>query len=410
MNRYAKNRNVPHPPPVEKVDVDANPSKARMFVFVLLLAIGAAALSYGFYSLVTGQGGWQRIEADAPNAGDFTLLYDVGVSGKGPAAENRALSARYAAALTETYQAFSSHETFADVNNLRKLNDHPNETFEVPAALYNAFALLGQYGDRTPYLAPAYEIYDDIFTCDTDESARYYDPAQNPEMANWYAEVAAFACDESAVNVELAGENRLCLRVSDEYLHFADDNEITTFVDLTWMENAFTVDWVAQNLLDGGFVHGSIASLDGYTRNLDDNGPEYQYNFYTRDEDGVKGVAVFHYAGMRSFVRLSDYAASPEDLYHVYCFDNGERLTCYMDPASGMPRAALDTLTGFADDLGCAELLLLLRPIYVAETWQPARLEPLASRGVYAVYRDGKRLFCTKSTAVLSENGVLRDS
>lgn len=409
MNRYAKNRNTPHLPPVERVDVGGKPSKTRVAVFILLLAVGAAALSYAFYTFVNGEGGWQRISADAPNAGDFTLLYDVGAAGVTPAAEKRALTARYQAALNEAYEAFSTYETFEGVNNLRTLNDHPNETFTVPPALYRAFELLAQYGDRTPYLEPAFELYDDIFACTDDGQAAYYDPAQSPEMADWYAAVAAFANDEASVNVELVGENRLRLHVSDEYLRFAEENEAETLVDLGWMENAFTVDWVAESLIEGGFTHGSIASADGCTRNLDDSGEEYSYTCWSRDAGGVHSAATLHYRGARSFVLLRDFALNEQDYAHAYTFADGRRLTCYLDPADGLPKAATDSLTGYSADLGCAELLLTLRPLYVADTWQPEQLDPLAKQGVYAVYVDGERLCYTDTAATLSDDGVLQE-
>lgn len=385
------------------------PSKARVAAFILLLAVGAAALSYAFFTLVNGEGGWQRITADAPNAGDFTLLYDVGAGPGTPAAEKRALTACYQAALNEAYQAFNTYETFEGVNDLRTLNDHPNEVFTVPAALYQAFELLQKYHDRTPYLAPAYELYDDIFACTDDGQAAYYDPAQSPEMADWYAAVAAFARDESSVNVELVGENQLRLAVSDEYLQFAAENEAETLVDLGWMENAFVIDWVAESLIANGFTHGSLASADGYTRNLDGSGAEYTYTCWTRSGDTPHSAAELHYTGARSFVLLRDFALGAQDRAHACAFADGRRLTCYMDPVDGLPKAATDSLTGYAADIGCAELLLTLRPMYVADAWQPQTLEPLAEKGIYAVYTDGERLCHTDTAATLSENGVLQE-
>lgn len=401
---------MPHLPPVERVELGGKPSKGRLAAFALLLAVGVVALSYAFFTFVNGEGGWQRITANAPNAGDFTLLYDVGAEGVSPSGEKRALTARYQAALNDAYQAFSTYETFEGINNLRTLNDHPNEEFEVPPVLYRAFELLQKYGDRTPYLAPAYELYDDIFTCGEDAQAAYYDPAQNPEMAAWYADIAAFAREKSSVNVELTGENRLRLAVSEEYLQYAKENEITTFVDLAWMANAFTVDWAAQSLLEGGFTHGSLASADGCTRNLDASGAEYTYTFWHRDGDVVRSAAELHYTGARSFVLFHDYPLGETDIAHAYTFADGRRLTCYMDSADGLPRAAIDSLTGYSADLGCAELLLTLRPLYVAADWQPEKLDPLTAQGIYAAYVDGERLCHTDTAAALSDDGVLQES
>lgn len=58
-----------------------------------------------------------------------------------------------------------------------------------------------------------------------------FDPYQNEEIAAYFAEISAFAQDEHAVQIELLGENRIKLFVSEEYLAYASEEGISDFID-----------------------------------------------------------------------------------------------------------------------------------------------------------------------------------
>ena len=122
------------------------------------------------------------------------------------------------------------------------LNGHVNEIVTVDPALYKALTVLTQYDCRYAYLAPAYAEYDRVFSAESDAEAARYDPAGDPELAEYLAEIAAFAGNPEMVNLEILGDNRVRLTVSTEYLKFTEENEIETVLDFGWMKNAFIAD------------------------------------------------------------------------------------------------------------------------------------------------------------------------
>lgn len=183
--------------------------------------------------------------------------------------QKKALTLLYTDSIVKAYKMFSMDESFEGITNVYDLNRHPNETMVVDDALYHAFELIAETGNRAIYLAPVYTEYDNLFFCNDDSETVNYDAYQNGEVAAYFSEVAAYSNDPSDVNVELLGGNQVRLSVSDDYLAFAEKNFISDFIDFSWMKNAFITDYVADVMIDNGYTLGSLTSYDGFTRNLD---------------------------------------------------------------------------------------------------------------------------------------------
>ena len=155
---------------------------------------------------------------------DYIFRYYVGAAGVNATAEKKALTLLYTDSIVKVYKIFSSDESFEGITNVYDLNRHPNETMVVDDALYHAFELIAETGNRAIYLAPVYTEYDNLFFCNDDSETVNYDAYQNGEVAAYFSEVAAYSNDPSDVNVELLGGNQVKLSVSDDYLAFAEKN------------------------------------------------------------------------------------------------------------------------------------------------------------------------------------------
>ena len=223
--------------------------KARTIAFIMLAALALTAFGYGLSSLLSTEKGWREIEANSTSelncATEFVFMYNLGASGQSATAENKAITLVYTDAVVDGYQLFTNDEGYAGVNNVYYINQHPNEEIVVHEALYKAFSTIEEYGDRSIYLAPVYTQYDDIFYAGNDFETVDYDPYQNEEVAAYYQEVASYANNVEAINVELLGDNTIRLNVSEEYLAYADENYITSFIDFAWMKNAIVNDYLA---------------------------------------------------------------------------------------------------------------------------------------------------------------------
>lgn len=453
LKRNARDWREHLPRPVQKIELDARHTKVRLALALLFLIVGAALIVYSLSGGFAVQAGWAEIEASAGNAScapDFIFLYPLGTTAS-PAAERKALTALYTEACEDAYRIFTNDREAdasskaasigetggaeAAIHNVRYLNDHPNEEIEIDAALYAAFTQIAQSKDRSLYLAPLYEIYDGMFYSDDPARTADFDPRQNERLREWFLKVCAYAADPAQVNLELLGENRARLAVSEEYLAFAREEEVGSFIDFYWMKNAFITDYLASRLTAGGYAAGTLSSFDGFMRNLDaTRDTDYSLVLYERLDAGEAGAdetdsgewdvgepgtdetrkvapvagragfeirqaGVLHYRGARSMVCLRDYPLN-ESAGRYYCvLPDGEIRTPYLDARDGLCKSAVNDLTAYSESLGCADILLKLIPIYIAEEFQPELLDALAEDGIWSIYCQGDVLCHTQEAA-----------
>lgn len=387
MGRTARDKR-PYVPPVQKIELNARHTKVRLALAVLFFALGIGLIVFSLNGWLSSEPGWAEIEAstsDLSCADDFTFLYPLGTNGS-PTVERKALTLTYSDACVAAYRLFTVDSDFEGVNNLRSLNLHPNEVLTLEPALYRALGQIVESGDRSFYLAPIREVYDNIFYCQDPAQTADFDPRQNDELRAWFEAVCAYVGDPAQVNIELLGDNRARLFVSDEYLAFAQAEEIGRFIDLGWMRNAFVADYLAGQLNVAGYRIGTLSSCDGFMRNLDEmSDADYAVNLLNRDGTGVYAAATLHYSGARAIVSLLDFPLSAADANRYYVLADGSIRTAMLSPADGLCRAAVPSLTAYSTRADCAEIALRLAPVYIADELDRAALAQLSQDGIDSI-------------------------
>lgn len=398
------NRDLPHPKPVEKVQLSEKHVKLRIVLVAVFLVIGVTALAYGAISfLAGGDGGWQEITASNSGenhcGGEFVFQYDIGGSGLTVRTEYRQLTDLYTESMIHAYQLFSAMSPFEGVTNLYTINHHPGEVLTVEPVLYDAFRLLEENGRRELYLGPVYVQYNNLFYCQSDDQIREFDPFVSQEAAEDYQRLADYARDPDAVRLELLGENQIRLVLSEDYAKYAEEEGVTDFLDFYWMRNAFIIDYVAERLQEQGYTRGVLSSYDGFTRNLDQRGNTYAYNIFDRQGQVVYGAGTMQYDQPVSMVFLRDYPVNNLDTMHYYELENGEIRFPYVDVEDGLCRAALHNLVGYSYTEDCARILISLMPVYIADTFDLPSLQELSGKGIYSIY-------CIDGIIYPTESGV----
>lgn len=372
MKRTARdNRDLPHPKPVQKIELNDEHTKGRFIAVVLLIILGAMAVAYGFTKLMTPQTGWQEIKASAGDSltcgDDFVFLYDVGSSGASASVEARAVTALYTQACRRLYQAFDTETNAGEAGNVYALNHQPNEIVTVDEVLYHALEQVQRSGSRAIYLGPVYYRYEDLFYCEDDSQLMDFDPYLSDEVREEYAAVAAFAGDPQSIDVELLGDNQVRLNVSADYLAYAKTLGTERFLDFAWLKNAFEADYLAQVMLDNGYTCGIISSVDGFVRNLDSREQSYYLNLYDLPEDQVILAAAMEYQGPVSLATMRNFPVSDLDDPRYYRLRDGRMCTMYLDPADGMCKASASSLVCYSRTQGCAGLALEMAPVFISD-------------------------------------------
>lgn len=407
MGRTVKNRSEPHLKPVERIELSERNPKGRLAAVILLLVVGVAALVYAFVSFFSADAGWTRIEASGEElscADEFVFWYQLGAGDVSPRTELRALTSIYTQAAETAYRLFTNDVGYEGVSNIYYINRHPNEVLKVEEPLYRAFSLVEGLGSRYLYLAPVYSRYDNIFYCNDDSQLADFDPFLNAEIAEEYAEMAAYAKDPQSVRLELLGDLQVRLYVSEEYLAYAKTEGVEDFIDFYWMKNAFIADYLAEVMISNGCTLGSISSYDGFVRNLDwDSGAPYSFDLYDREKTDIYPAAVMEYTGALSIVSLRDYPMSSLDFRHYYELRDGQIRIPYLDIADGMPRAAEDSLVCYCAEKGCAEILLRVIPVYIAQELQSPALAELSREGIDSVWSENAVIRYTDESLILTD-------
>lgn len=407
MKNVRKGASAPNLPSVERVELSEKHLYLRIICAVLLVVLAAALISRAVAGVFANPGGWTTIEpelsAENNSSLELMLQYELGREGNNPAIEQKKLAKLYTKACGEAYQLFSSTKEFPEQHNLWYLNQNPNEIVTVEPSLYAAFALLEQYQSRYLYFAPIYEQYRGLFSCISDTEAEDFDPYSNADADAFVQNTLQYVQDPAQISLELLGENRVCLHVSDDYLLYAKEKEITEFVDFFWLENAFTVDYVAQVLMDAGFTHGVVASYDGFSRHLGDVETPLSINIFDWSGDQWRIAARMPHPNGVNLVTMRSHPMQELDVLHYYAWANGEVRTPYIDETDGKCKAALSSLTGYSSQHGCAEIALQIYGAYTANQPVLPVLQAAVEQGTDVVFCEEKTVYHSDAELPLAD-------
>ena len=402
MSRNRKSKKGPRLQDVQELELSEKHIHLRLWLTIAFAVVGIALLVYAVRGFFSAQDGWQTIDVTtnggANCASEYIFHYELGADSLPAAQEYRQIAKLYTTATETIYREFHISQGFEGVNNLYYLNRHPNETVEVSELLYDAFLQMKAHENRSVYLAPVYSLYRDLFFSADAEEAKAADPMTAPELTQFVRELSTFIQDPESVELELLGENRVCLHVSEAYQKYIEENGFDAYLDFFWMTNAFGVDYIAKTMADAGFTNGVITSYDGFTRNLDARGTDYQFSLYDRDGNTVYTAGALDYQGPMSFVFFKDYARSSLDALHAIALGDGVYRTAYLDPADGKNKTAVPQLLGYSREDGCAEVMLSLMPVYVADGLREESLSALSARGIETIYTGSGRCLLYSQT------------
>ena len=397
MGRTARDkRDLPHPEPVERIELSAKHVGLRVAAVILFLALGLGTIAYALFSLLGSKTGWVTIEANNGSLGDvskeFVFQYRLGAADLSPTEEKKALTLLYGEAVRRAYQIFVAKDADADAKGLASLNSHPNVEFTVDPGLYEALRVATKGANRAIYLGPLYALYDSLFCSTTDQEAAECDPERNEQVRSEVERLMTYVSDPSMIDLKLLGENRVKLSVSVEYLAYLKENWDTTYLGFGWMQNAFVSDYIADMLLNAGYANGLLISEDGFVRNMYDGKEEASYAISRRDEGVVSSAGAFRLAGAVSLIYLHDYPLLTAQENSYFTYEDGTIRAPYVDTEDGMLKSAAHELILAApkgdDDktMGLSELVMRAQKVYARDDLDLKDLADLMKDGVGYLY------------------------
>ena len=359
----------------------------RLVIVGVLIAIAVSAFSFGVGKLISAESGYRTVECTANVANcssDFIFTYNLGVSGISPTVELKAVTNLYNEKAPYYYRLFHPTEQFEDMNNVASLNAGANTELKVPDELYAALEKASADEGRNVFLAPFFAYYDTLYSSTYDEDAATWDPQRNPELAAEYEKTLSFVTSDEHIRLELNGEGKVVLRVSGEYLEYAEEVGITSFIDFGWTKNAFIADGLASDMISAGYTHGVISSRDGYIRNMDAGGTEYAFDIFDERDGYIRALGKLIYTGDAAICSLHQFILDETEAQMVYKYGDGTRVTRYVSAKDALSHGQGAAVV-YSKDSCCADILLSVLPYYL-----DGAVQDYTASGVGVIYSDGQ--------------------
>ena len=370
---------------------DIKNPKRRLRAVILLIVLAVGFFTYGIISFLNRQSGWEQIytNENTPISGEFNLQYNLG---KNANADFRNVTLVYTDTIKKAYGIFGLEES-KEYKNIFYLNQNPNKEIEIEPELYEVFEKFERNGNRSYLMAPIYFEYDKLFMCSEDYETTELNPFNNTDLQEYFSEVLSFVHDQNHIDLQLLGNDRVKLIVSDEYMKFAEENGIENFVDFYWYRNALIIDMIADELKANGLTRGYITSNDGFAIRLDDSGDVFSTYVYDREGNVIRDVATMEYDKPLSMVSYHSYTLSDSQTDRYYQYSNGNTVSGYADYNDGLSRCAVNDLVVYSYKGSCLDIVLKSVGSYIARELSQDSIDSLKDSGIYSVYTVNREIY-----------------
>ena len=145
-----------------------------------------------------------------------------------------------------------------------------------------------------------------------------------------------------------------------------------------------------------GYTLGIIASVDGFTRNLDPRQESYSLNLFARDGNLVNVPGALQYQGPMAMVQLRNYPLSPEESSRYAVYPDGTVASRYLSLEDGLCHPGLQELLVYSKEGSCGALALAAADLYLGKTPDAEALKALPGE---AVWTEGNQILYTEKGA-----------
>ncbi len=366
-----------------KIEYTSKNLRLRQILFIVFILVALFCFGIVAKNLFSWEKEYRIVENNTASGNEVVLKYCADNKAQYEAVKNI-----YNESYQKIYRLLDESCLYEGINNIAYINAHPNQKIKVDELLYEQLSLLAEYNNNSIALAPIYELYKGMFSCDADHQLVDYDPLLNTEIAAYVQKLLSFINDEEHFSIELYEDNYVELNISDQYREFAQENDINSYIDFYWLKNGFIIDYIAQQLLAAGYDQGILSCYNGYFRFLGDDPLTYHYYDLVAD-DNIELIADINYAQPVSGVQYRSYRLLEFDFLINYTLENGERRTCYIDNKDGLSKAPLSSLNIYSYQDNCSNLLLKSMKYYITDDFER---EELDKQDFYYYYLDGTQL------------------
>lgn len=279
----------------KEIEVSRKHIKLRVVLTISFLAIAIAAFTIGIVSLGNNEEGYYQLEPDYHNE---KALYRYGITGTFYFSGNsnkiksdiNEVKQIMSDSLLESYILFDEVESTLGKYSIADINKNVNSEVSVDPITYevlsDALNKTHENKNYSIYSAPIFAFWERLASY-PEENREQYDPANYIENREELEALVSF-CKEDHINLELKDDYKAILHVSNEYLTYREENEITApLLSLNVLKESYRLDLLVKELEKTPFTNGYIMSATGSLISLKDH-ENPVYSLYTYKEDQIQ--------------------------------------------------------------------------------------------------------------------------
>ena len=240
----------------------------------LILATLMILYAFGF---LTRDAGYRALYPTADKTVDYAdglncAIYLEGSSFECNQRQKRAVEL-YSSTLKKTYKVTDPSSIYEDVDSLASINTSPNKEITLSKTLYGYLAKAKEIEVNSNYSlfsAPLFDEWQRLISLQELQKSYNYDPINDADEAKYLSDISSFINDPNHISLTLLGEEKVRLNVSEEYLNFRQQHEISSpLVSFGSLRGAIEIETLIEAFENEGFHDGFFSNQRGLGATLD---------------------------------------------------------------------------------------------------------------------------------------------
>ncbi|MDD3383751.1 MAG: FAD:protein FMN transferase [Bacilli bacterium] len=320
----------------------------RVVLLIIFLGVAVFFITKGIVDLFSKKPGWSNIELEKittkdgeelyPYYGDIKINYYFDEDRQSMLTNNEVLEGIYNSSLGKTFMLLDTNNNYADVINLKYINEHPGEEIIVEPFLYDTLKELYQYsidssGVFNVFAGELYSYWQDqILSGDPTFTDPIYDEVNKLKVEN------IVSCSLS----QLEKEDSLIFDDSKMSIIYNVSSECSNSISLNtqFFSSIYAINDLYDDLIEQNYIKGYIYTGEGNVKTLGNHPVSSTWDISLADPNNIKTGASNSFSntyvlGNINVVTIGDYLSSGN--YGIHKEDNDAIRYLYYDATTGYP-------------------------------------------------------------------------
>lgn len=324
----------------KEIDTSRKHLGLKIVLFVILLVTGLTFMTLGLLGVFSFSKGYVKVDLDTSdnNLKKTNISYFTYVDGNKIKRNNQLSDIKgiYNSEFSKIYMLVDEENSYSGIVNIKYLNDNLNKDIQVDSLLYS---ILSDSYTKTKE-KKNYSIFSSYLTLKWDEILKndlINDPIDSKENQEDINLALSYINNLDNFTLEFKKDNVINLSISEDYLNYRKENEITTpIISLGILKDSYIINHLKDTLNEKTTGDGYLISTDGYISTLKNFQGE-SINIASVDSLKVTNTLTidvnknssyvyyyyFDYFNLKAY-RIKDKEGNYKYRYRIYSLNDGE--------------------------------------------------------------------------------------